>query len=205
MDVLTSETRWALNNEIIKQVTSCWSIFIELSRWCTFNKYNMFRMLTHPSSGACELFVELFMGCIALVRCVLVLLCGLAGVVWYPDSGWSTTPTRIVPEQYNLWNNSKISRKLLKMDVLTSETCWAFNNEIKKQVTSSWSIFIQQTMKYFGQRAVGWYCPLPWQARIAFLFVVMSESGRTRRYKYRVSYFRLKWGKWYRYTLPRII
>jgi len=29
------------------------------------------------------------------------------------------------------------------MDVLTSETCWAWNNEIKKQVTSSWSIFIQ--------------------------------------------------------------
>jgi hypothetical protein len=25
------------------------------------------------------------MGCIALVRCVLVLRCGLAGVVWYQD------------------------------------------------------------------------------------------------------------------------
>jgi len=29
------------------------------------------------------------------------------------------------------------------MDVLTSETCWALNNEIIKQVTSSWSLFIQ--------------------------------------------------------------
>ena len=29
------------------------------------------------------------------------------------------------------------------MDVLTSETCWAVNNEIIKQVTSSWSPFIQ--------------------------------------------------------------
>ena len=38
----------------------------------------------------------------------------------------------------------KISCKLLRMDVLTSETCWAVNNEIIKQVTSSWSIFIQQ-------------------------------------------------------------
>ena len=60
------------------------------------------------------------MGCIAVVRCVLVLLCGLAGVVWYPDADWSTasaciripqpnhnvTPTRIEPEQYNPWNNS---------------------------------------------------------------------------------------------------
>jgi len=26
------------------------------------------------------------MGCIALVRCVLVLRCGLAGVVWHPDA-----------------------------------------------------------------------------------------------------------------------
>jgi len=28
-----------------------------------------------------------FMGCIALVRCVLVLRCDLAGVVWYPYAG----------------------------------------------------------------------------------------------------------------------
>jgi len=37
-----------------------------------------------------------FMGCIVLVRCVLVLRCGLAGVVWYPDAGFS-----LHPEQYN--------------------------------------------------------------------------------------------------------
>ena len=44
---------------------------------------NMFRMLIHPSSGACDLFVELFHGLYcSLVRCVLVLRCGLAGVVW---------------------------------------------------------------------------------------------------------------------------
>ena len=30
------------------------------------------------------------------------------------------------------------------MDVLTFETCWALNNEMIKQVTSSWSIFIQR-------------------------------------------------------------
>ena len=37
---------------------------------------------------------------------------------------------------YNPWNKSTISRKLLKMDVLTFETCWAVNSEIIKQVTS---------------------------------------------------------------------
>ena len=43
---------------------------------------NMFRMLVHPSSGACDLLWSYFMCCIALVRCVLVLRCGSAGVVW---------------------------------------------------------------------------------------------------------------------------
>jgi len=66
---------------------------------------NMFRMLIHPSSGACDLFVELFHGlycsgsvCVGVslwwcgIRmqaeaCVLVLLCGMAVVVWYPYAG----------------------------------------------------------------------------------------------------------------------
>ena len=48
---------------------------------------NMFRMLIHPSSGACDLFVEFFHGFIALVRCVLVLRCSVAMVVWYPYAG----------------------------------------------------------------------------------------------------------------------
>jgi hypothetical protein len=32
------------------------------------------------------------------------------------------------------------------MDVLTFETCWELNNEIKKQVTSSWSLFMQHLL-----------------------------------------------------------
>ena len=48
---------------------------------------NMFRMLIHSSSGACDLLWIYLMGCIALVRCVLVLRCGSAGVVWYPYAG----------------------------------------------------------------------------------------------------------------------
>jgi len=48
---------------------------------------NMFRMLIHLSSGACDLFDELCHGLYVLVRCGLVLRCGLAGVVWYPYAG----------------------------------------------------------------------------------------------------------------------
>jgi hypothetical protein len=50
---------------------------------------NMFRMLVHPSSGACDQLWIYFMCCIALVRCVLVLRCGSAGVVWYPYAAFS--------------------------------------------------------------------------------------------------------------------
>ena len=56
----------------------------------------------------------------------------------------TVTPTHIEPEQYNTWNKSTIIRKLLKMDILTFETCWVVNSEIIKQVTSSWSIFIHR-------------------------------------------------------------
>ena len=48
---------------------------------------NLFRMLVHSSAGACDLLRIYFMGCIALVRCVLVLRCGSAGVAWYPYAG----------------------------------------------------------------------------------------------------------------------
>ena len=39
---------------------------------------NMFRMLVHPSSGACDILWIYFMWCISLVRRVLVLWCGSA-------------------------------------------------------------------------------------------------------------------------------
>ena len=44
------------------------------------------------------------------------------------------TPTRLKSAQYSLHNNAPSSRKLLKMDVLTSETCWAVNWRNKASV-----------------------------------------------------------------------
>ena len=48
---------------------------------------NMFRMLIHPSSGDCDLCVELFRGLHRSGSMVLVLRCGMAVVVWYPYAG----------------------------------------------------------------------------------------------------------------------
>ena len=46
---------------------------------------NIFRMLVHPSSGACDLLWIYFMYCVAVVRCVLVLR-------------YHTTPAEAVPQ-----------------------------------------------------------------------------------------------------------
>ena len=86
--------------------------------------------------------------------CYVVVWLGWCGVVnlcrLQPASGYHTIPDK--PQRNtNTSNHSnttheitqQIIRKLLRMDVLTSETCWALNNEIQKQVTWSSSLFIQ--------------------------------------------------------------
>jgi len=72
---------------------------------------NMFRTLIHPSSEACDLFVELFHGlyCSGTMYVGVTLWFGWGGVV----SGCRRKPE--ITQQ--------ISHKLLRMDVLTSETC----------------------------------------------------------------------------------
>jgi len=73
---------------------------------------NMFRILIHPSSGACDLFVELFHGlyCSGSVHVGVTLWFGWGGVVSLrslhtdttpPQPNHNVTPTHIEPEQYN--------------------------------------------------------------------------------------------------------
>ena len=66
---------------------------------------SMFRMLVQPSSGACDLFVELFHGlcCSGKKRVGVTLWFGFS---LHPDTtppqpNHNVTPTRIVPEQHN--------------------------------------------------------------------------------------------------------
>jgi len=67
-------------------------------------------MLIHPSSGACDLFVELFHGlyCCGSMCVGVTLWFGCGGVVLQPAYGYHTTTakpqrnkTHIEPEQYN--------------------------------------------------------------------------------------------------------
>jgi len=66
---------------------------------------NMFRMFIHPSSGSCDLFVELFHGlyCSGSMRVGVTLWFGWGGVVYgcRLQPNHNVTPTRIEPEQYN--------------------------------------------------------------------------------------------------------
>jgi len=80
---------------------------------------NMFRMLVHPSSGACDLFVELFHGlyCSGSMCVGVTVWFGWGGVVSLcrqqasayslhkdttpPQPNHTVTPTHIEPEQYN--------------------------------------------------------------------------------------------------------
>ena len=57
---------------------------------------NMFRMLVHPSSGACDLFDELFHGlyCSGTMCVVVTLWFGWGGVVLQPAAGYHTTPAK---------------------------------------------------------------------------------------------------------------
>jgi len=56
---------------------------------------NTFQMLIQPSSGACDLFVELFHGLYCSGSMCVVLRCGLAeALVLQPPSGYHTTPVK---------------------------------------------------------------------------------------------------------------
>jgi len=59
---------------------------------------NMFQMLIHPSSGACDLFVVLFHGlyCSGSMRVGVTLK-----FTTPPQPNLNVTPTPIEPEQYN--------------------------------------------------------------------------------------------------------
>ena len=97
--------------------------------WCHLFYYvnlllNMFRMLINPSSGACESSGST---CIRIAQ--------------HQQSIRYINPTRLNPAQYNLSNNTPNSRKLLKMGVLTSETCWTVNWHNKISVIKLVSLY----------------------------------------------------------------
>ena len=70
---------------------------------------NMFRI--HPQELATYL-LSYFMGCITLVRCVLVLSCGLAGVVWCGIR--MQTEAVLQPALFNVQHISDVNTSILR-------------------------------------------------------------------------------------------
>ena len=100
----------------------------------------MFPMLIHPSSGACDLFVELFHGlyCSGSMCVGVTLWFGCGGVVSvcrlrHQCLSLHTDTTRPTSNQNNTTNEitQQISRKLLRMDVLTlvSHQCLSLHTD----------------------------------------------------------------------------
>jgi len=107
--------RWTWTNILIKCMM--FQVKNERPTWCHLLFYfisyvlNMFRTFIHPSSGACDCVVELphRSSCSQFVVCWRF---GVAVLSSARVAGWSTTI-----QQHR--------RKILMMDILMSETCWA--------------------------------------------------------------------------------
>ena len=113
--------------------------------WCHllfyFTSYvlNMFRTLIHQPSGACDYSVELphWSYCSWFDACWNF---GVVGLEWYPCCRHPTknNTTNVVIQQN--------SRKILMMDILMSETCWA--HETWNKVASDIKlVFYSSTIK----------------------------------------------------------
>ena len=88
----------------------------------------MFRTVIYPSSGACDCVIELSHPsfCSWFVVCWIF---GAAGLEWFPCCRQHGHHSNFQHATHQEWNdgcdNQQHSRKLLMMDVLMSETCWA--------------------------------------------------------------------------------
>ena len=117
----------------------------ERPTWCHLPFYfthyvlNMFRTLIYPSSGACDCVDELphRLSCSQFVVCCSF-CCGWYLVVFVLQaSACKMNTTKKRPHQISNTQRTENktpdvvihqhSRKLLKMDILMSETCWALN------------------------------------------------------------------------------
>ena len=137
----------------------------------TYYVLNMFRTLIYPSSAACDCVVVLphRSSCSQFVVCWRF---GVAGFEWC--SFCRLQPAKRTPPNTSCNNKSsntqrtenkttdvvihQHSRKLLKMDILMSETCWAHNQWNK--IASDIKLVFHSSSKLDLQEI--WCCGLEW-------------------------------------------
>ena len=89
-----------------------------------------------------------------------------------PQPNHTVTPTHIEPEQYNTRNKSTISRKLLKMDVLTFETCWALNNK----ASDTKLVYLYSTIKMMHGPINIRYTLITYKPEVRFSGIYITEN-----------------------------
>ena len=113
---------------------------------------NMFRMLAHPSSGACELFVDLYHG----LYCSGSICVGVT--VFYPHAGWRTSasgcitvphhPSRTTPcsSDYSFVHNGSNTALLSVWDCSFSYTLRNNHETCKFEHCHLWSYKFLQNL-----------------------------------------------------------
>ena len=133
---------------------------------------NMFRTLIYPSSGACDYSVELphWSYCSWFDMCWSF---GVVGLEWYPCSRLNTT--NVVIQQNN--------RKLLMMDILMSETCWAHKKWNK--ITSGIKLVFYSSTSYLTfEYILPFHMPTTCTDSLILLFLINSVIfGKERKFR----------------------
>ena len=90
---------------------------------------NMFRMLIHPSSGACDLFVELFHGlCCSGSLCVGVTLWfGCGGVVSLCRLKHCFSDIKLV-SLYSIYDTLKVKKQADEKSLISMTVLWRYTN-----------------------------------------------------------------------------
>jgi len=142
---------------------------------------NMFRTLIYPSSGACDYSVELphWSYCSWFDVCWRF---GVVGLEWYPCASacnTDTTPTQphqISNTQRTKTNTTNVvihqnSRKVLMMDILMSETCWAHKkwHKIARDIKL---VFYSSTFE--GYLTVHLHHEIKWNANMMQLYNLLK-------------------------------
>jgi len=98
----------------------------------------------HVSDVNTSILRSLWLMCwvISWVTLIWFDVCWSCVVVWLWWCGIRMQAEALVPQPHEITQH--ISHKLLRMDVLTSETCWALYKEIIKQVTSGFVYLITE-------------------------------------------------------------
>jgi len=142
-DVSTSILRslrlicWVISWVVLLWYDVCWCYGVVWLGWCGIRMQALNALHTSDVNTSTLRNLRLICWVISWVVLLWFDVCWCYVVVWLGWCGIRMQAEVCIRNQNNTTHEitQQISRKLLRMDVLTSETCRALNNEIIKQVT----------------------------------------------------------------------